>query len=774
MMVAIWVGGSAIQSYYYYNNRESQEQQENQKYLEFLQSSYDSCLENYFIFNNRAYDEIHHQQCLKQVSFLVKETWKKGTLTFNAPSDGVSFTLEKPDYQDERTIIRNEITFAHRSKINIITEEKVTPRAEKYICNSFFSACDTPNLEKAYKENKLSHYLQNIAWQRSRFVIFFGLFLFLIFKYFRSSHKTWKENYIEAQEEKERYQKQVSRIRSSSQSLRLQSMALERKLKDENIKMSQLVQGLEAAKRYIDQKDQEILTLTHDNTKRIERLEQLIEKSEQEKYLLLENKQKQEQNLQNSQQQLLLLTDSSRQSQEMKALLRLKEALEQQNIQLERAKIKEKAKAQQEINRINAQKAQLEQSTSLDKQKLAQLEAEIEQQKEQARKAVHTEQVKAQQEINRINAQKAQLEQRTVLDKQQLAQLEAEIEQQKEQARQAIGEEQAKASSLRTQYEILLAESSVVARQNLQKIQKLEQEIKEGKASLQELYGRVEQLEVEKANATKGLDDARSEQKLLNEKIEQLNQDKRDLVIKQKEFAEENNKLNQKIKQTKQQLKSTQQKLSEKETELATMRKNAAANMDKDSLKEWEQKEQYWKESEQFYDEEIKKYDEEIKKLEKKNNELENEKSNLQDEIFTLQQKIANSKLDLDRKELVNAFLTKFKLKKSNSQFSLNSGKHHSKDFVGKVYDLLKSFEELNLADKVTSTPYRPTTLATLSVEKSNVDKRYYLVITGNDGAGYSAAILLTAKDGAEAVIQAQIIRMLVKDWNQWKLNIKF
>lgn len=731
MMVAIWVGGSAIQSYYYYNNRESQEQQENQKYLEFLQSSYDSCLENYFIFNNRAYDEIHHQQCLKQVSFLVKETWKKGTLTFNAPSDGVSFTLEKPDYQDERTIIRNEITFAHRSKINIITEEKVTPRAEKYICNSFFSACDTPNLEKAYKENKLSHYLQNIAWQRSRFVIFFGLFLFLIFKYFRSSHNTWKENYIEAQEEKERYQKQVSRIRSSSQSLRLQSMALERKLKDENIKMSQLVQGLEAAKRYIDQKDQEILTLTHDNTKRIERLEQLIEKSEQEKHLLLENKQKQEQNLQNSQQQLLLLTDSSRQSQEMKALLRLKEALEQQNIQLERTVIKEKAKAQKEINRILEQKEQLEQNSSLNKQ--------------------------------------------------QLAQLAAQIEQQKEQARQAIGEEQAKASSLRTQYEILWAKSSVADRQNLQKIQILEQEIEEGKASLQELYGRVAQLELEKENATKGLDDAHREQKLLTEKIERLNQDKRDLEIKQKEFAEENNELNQKIKETEQQLKSTQQKLSEKETELKTMRRNAAANMDKDSLKEWEQKERYWKESEQFYDEEIKKYDEEIKKLEKKNSELENEKSNLQneksnlqDEIFTLKQKIENSKLDLDRKELVNAFLTKFKLKKSNSQFSLNSGKHHSKDFVGKVYDLLKSFEELNLADKVTSTAYRPTTLATLSVEKSNVDKRYYLVITGNDGTGYSAEVLLTAKDGAEAVIQAQIIRMLVKDWNQWKLNIKF
>ena len=116
--------------------------------------------------------------------------------------------------------------------------------------------------------------------------------------------------------------------------------------------------------------------------------------------------------------------------------------------------------------------------------------------------------------------------------------------------------------------------------------------------------------------------------------------------------------------------------------------------------------------------------------------------------------------------------------KKKAKHVKFNKGKHHSKDIIEQVKNKLINSQLSNwgIVESVNPCHYNPAKRGQIilqkPVEKKYTEERYILQIFHTGDAGYGIEILLTAKNIWEAVLQAKLIRE-IHEFNQYDLEIK-
>ncbi|WP_124794190.1 hypothetical protein [Conchiformibius steedae] len=245
--------------------------------------------------------------------------------------------------------------------------------------------------------------------------------------------------------------------------------------------------------------------------------------------------------------------------------------------------------------------------------------------------------------------------------------------------------------------------------------------------------------------------------KSLQEKENQVASMEAELRRKKKEMEEAENKYSSTIGQL-----QTQKQDLEKQLELLEQeQEDFIANFDADESK--------WKI----------KYDSEKKKVKR----LTEEKRELQEQNQQLQQQSASGNTQpFKRDNVLDDFKNHgswFISKPAPSDIKINSGRHHSQNFVQEVgMDMGEIARQYAFIESVTSCEYGAgqTGKMYLSAKQQGqfayAEEKYALRIYDKD-KGYGAEVLLAATTPCEAVVQVKMIQYLKPKYQSYHLNIK-
>ncbi len=124
------------------------------------------------------------------------------------------------------------------------------------------------------------------------------------------------------------------------------------------------------------------------------------------------------------------------------------------------------------------------------------------------------------------------------------------------------------------------------------------------------------------------------------------------------------------------------------------------------------------------------------------------------------------------RKKLFKAFLHNPKVQTASKQTKVNSGRHHSSDFVALVAEAIASYPELSaIAESVTSIAYNPKKRGQADVTVDGKKNRFVLNIYDDGDEGFGAQILLSAQKEWEAIIEAKCLIETVSRFKHLTLN---